>query len=135
MNRLLQTLMHTYSEESTCSQRRSKRMPFELKCAYRSIALCACPIRRKELQSRAWQLRLRWIQEQRLCQSKRHIDKGGVVCKSKKLHKIQSLRFSVDSASADPQLCCEKAATRFAERWGSKDLQQRMNVLNFVFDA
>ena len=74
-----------------------------------------------------------WIKDQRLARLKRSLDKGGVVSRSKKLHKISALKFGDGSSSDDPAVCCARAVDRLSVRWVGKQRQQRMNVLGFVF--
>ena len=80
--------------QNTCSQRRTSRLPLQLRDVYSRISSATDEGQRLQLQKQAWQMRRKWVTDLRNRVSASNVSKGRVISKSKKLHHVKSVLIS-----------------------------------------
>ena len=104
----LQLVRDKFQDPSPARSRRLLRMPFSLHLLYHRLNTCSHDLK-SVLKHRCWQARVAWFKQLRLEAQKKHLDKGGVLCRPKKLHKVSSLRLNQDVITDDSSIAVRMA--------------------------
>ena len=115
----------------TCSQRRARRMPFELRALYTHMRSCSHPERLEELKRTAWVLRKKWMADLRLAGRMRAVSRGRALQRSRKLHKIEAMNINGVS-TIDREEWAAEIKKYYEEKWGCTRLQDRLNILDRI---
>lgn len=129
----LKDVVTRFQVGKSAAQRRSERLPFSLRMLYRRLDLCH-DNEREALRAQCWRQRLIWLKALRTEALKRRVDRGGVVSSRKKLFPVRSLSVSSGPISDDHGIA-HACASSFSDKFGSKLLQLRSNVLDFARES
>ena len=124
------SLKTAWADKTSCAQRRAERMPFQLRSIYAELRVCTSSAQCSSLRKQAFLLRHERISDQRSAVSVAHVVKGGVLSKTRKLHKLRA----VDSFQDDDNMC-SLACRTFAEKWGCRNLALIERLRDFVHSS
>ena len=114
----------------TCRERRQQRLPFHLRLLMSRFKR-APPDQKLVLRAALWRARLLWFQELRLRRQRLAVDRGGVVCKSKRLFRIKSLRDSNSVQTADAEIV-HSLGDHFSNTFGCNLTHLKEVALDFM---
>ena len=119
------------ADNRTCTQRRAERMPAELRVVYQQISQATNAAECQRLRQHAWRLRKEWVAESYLQSQMKKISQGKVICKSKKLHRVD--RLCVDGQRIEDRSLWPTAAKAFYDqKWKAGDERDRRRIMEFV---
>ena len=119
------------TDRRTCEQERTERMPVDLREVYRTIAHTHCRTTARALRIRAWDMRKEWVNQVRLASNIRKVEKGHVLCKSKKLFPLEGIRLD-NGICRDPVVCCRELNAFYERKWRAHDMNMAHNVMDFI---
>ena len=96
-------------------------MPFQLRSIYKQLRVCTTSVQCASLRKQAFVLRRKWISDQRSAANAARVFKGGVLSKTRKLHKVR----------ADDNMC-SLARRTFSDKWGCRNLDLIARLRDFV---
>ena len=124
------TVRDRYSNSATCAQRRSRRVPFNVRLLSFKVESCA----REQKQywtDMLWRAKTQWFAEVKVRMTRSRVDRGRAVAKSKKLHCIRSLSCE-EGECVDDSRIVKCLGHHFQTKYGREDLHSRELALDFV---
>ena len=126
-----ESLRDKFQSRLPCKIQHSMRMPFALRDLYNRIAQCRTA-EVSVLKRQAFLLHRTWIKNMATCSQRERIDRGHVLSRSKRMFCIKELRRSDSPPVVSQSEIVSSAAKVFGNKWGTRKLETRMAVLDFI---
>ena len=127
----LRTVRDVNSCNLSCKSRRERRFPFRLRLIQAKFHRAHGP-EKLALRSQLWHARVAWFKQLGVWRVRESIDRGKVVCKSKRLHAISNVASASGATFSSDFGIVNTLGDHFARKFGSNNANLRQIALDFM---
>ena len=131
-------LQHLWGDRRRCKAKRMDRLPMQIRDLYARARCATDEDQRLTLQKAAWAALKHWKAEVQATSTNADVQRGRVITRSKKLHKVKSMVLSsasgelLGTVTDDHSQWAVEVQQQFGSKWGCLRIQDRINMLDFM---